>query len=132
VPAASRGDASVAAATGGGVGGTLLRWTVMLAVLAGLVRWRRSVGRALRSAWASSREHRRERAPRSSARVRRRGGPQLGTHALTLATSWRPDSPLLRTNPAHRRRRTAQRRQVLQRAARPAPTRRSVYDELWF
>jgi hypothetical protein len=122
----------VAAATGGGVGGTLLRWTVMLAVLAGLVRWRRGVGRALRWVWAASRAYRHERAPRSSTRVRRRGGPQLGTHALTLATSWRPDSPLLRSNPAHRRRRTAQRRQVLQRAARPAPTRRSVYDELWF
>jgi hypothetical protein len=67
-------------------------------------------------------------------RSRRRGGAgqQLGTHALTLATSWRPDSPLLRSTPTHRRRRSASRRAVLQRAAKPAPTRRSVYDELWF
>ncbi|HXA28294.1 MAG TPA: N-acetylmuramoyl-L-alanine amidase [Candidatus Angelobacter sp.] len=137
VPAAAHG-AVAAPSSGGSVGGTLLRWTILLALLAGLVRWRRGVGRGVGWAWAAAMAyaHRggargRERNPRGT-RVRRRGGPQLGTHALTLATSWRPDSPLLRANPSHRRRRSAQRRQVLQRAARPAPTRRSVYDELWF
>jgi hypothetical protein len=53
-------------------------------------------------------------------------------NALTLATSWRADIPLMQRSPLQRRRRSARRRAVLQRAARPAPTRRSVYDELWF
>jgi N-acetylmuramoyl-L-alanine amidase len=136
VPAGSRGGSTLAAGVaGGGVGGTLLRWTVTLALIAALLRWRRGVARALRWGWAAARAQLRRRTgaadPRRT-RTRTRRSPQLGTHALTLATSWRPDSPLLRTNPAHRRRRSTQRRLVLQRAARPAPTRRSVYDELWF
>ncbi|HZS14090.1 MAG TPA: N-acetylmuramoyl-L-alanine amidase [Candidatus Dormibacteraeota bacterium] len=124
------------AAAGAGAGATLLRWVVVLGLLAALVRWRRGVARGVRWAWAiacaQATNSRRGRPAPRRATVRRRGAPQLGTHALTLATSWRPDSPLLRSIPAHRRRRSTSRRLVLQRSARPAPTRRSVYDELWF
>jgi hypothetical protein len=108
-------------------------------VLAALVRWRCRVVPVVR--WAvvaaagvlSLESHD---GAGGARRARRRGGGAsrrgLGTHALTLATSLRPDSPLLRNSPAHRRRRSASRRAVLQRAAKPPPTRRSVYDELWF
>ena len=125
-----------AAAPGGSTGATLLRWTIALALLATLVRWRRLVGRGVASAWSTAWARAtaggRDGRDLRRSRVRRSGGRQLGTHALTLATSSRPDSPLLRSNPAHRRRRSASRRVVLERAARPAPTRRSVYDDLWF
>lgn len=136
LPAGAHPDAATAAASSGSAGASLLRWVIALAALASLVRWRRGVGRTLRWAWHTAATEYRDRRgapePRRRTSVRRRGGAALGTHALTLATSWRPDSPVLRSMPSHRRRRTAQRRLVLQRAARPAPTRRSVYDELWF
>jgi N-acetylmuramoyl-L-alanine amidase len=132
-PATGAGAAMV---SGGGAGGTLLRWTILLGLLAALVRWRRRVAPAARWAWARAMEVAGEGSggvqPRRARRRGGSGGRQLGTHALTLATSSKADSPLLRSNPAHRRRRSAQRRAVLQRAARPAETRRSVYDELWF
>lgn len=136
VPAGAHGGTAATAASTGSAGATLLRWVIVLGLLAALVRWRRGAGRALRWTWRTAhaeyvRRHGEQPDSRRTA-VRRRGGHQLGTHALTLATSWRPDSQVLRTMPSHRRRRTAQRRTVLQRAARPAPTRRSVYDELWF
>jgi N-acetylmuramoyl-L-alanine amidase len=133
VPAGAHPGGATVGATGS-AGATLLRWVIGLALIAALARWRRGVGRALGWAWRTAcAEYRRKRGERrTTSTVRRRGGRQLGTHALTLATSWRPDSPVLRSMPSHRRRRTAQRRLVLQRAARPAPTRRSVYDELWF
>jgi len=137
VPAGAHpGTAAAGTAPAGSAGATLLRWVIALGLLASLVRWRRGVARALRWAWRTAATEYRDRRgapePRRRTAVRRRGGAQLGAHALTLATSWRPDSPVLRSMPSHRRRRTAQRRMVLQRAARPAPTRRSVYDELWF
>jgi N-acetylmuramoyl-L-alanine amidase len=116
---------------GGGAGGTLLRWVIVLGLLAAAGRWRRRLLPVLRWAWAATwsatsgrhvPQHRRS----------RRGGRAVGTHTLTLATSWKADSTLARGAPAHRRRRNARRRAVLQRAATPPPTRRSVYDELWF
>ena len=123
----------------GSAGATLLRWVVVLGVLAALVRWRRRVTPVLHWVYvtaADSIERRRHpgAAGRSRAGTRRRGTAQrIGEGALTLATSWRPDTPLGRAlAPAQRRRRSARRRAVLQRAARPEPTRRSVYDELWF
>jgi N-acetylmuramoyl-L-alanine amidase len=133
-PAAAAVGNGVVPAASGSAGGTLLRWTVILGLLVALVRWRRGVARGLVLAWSAGREQwdRRHGGPAPRRTRVRRGGQRLGTHALTLATSWRPDSPLLRTSPSHRRKRSTQRRQVLQRAARPAPTRRSVYDELWF
>jgi hypothetical protein len=98
------------------------------------VRWRRRLAPLLRWAWAaawSATSNARGR-PQPQHRRSRRGGRAVGTHTLTLATSWKGDSAMFRSAPAHRRRRNARRRAVLQRAAPPQPTRRSVYDELWF
>jgi len=129
--------AGVAPADTGGAGGALLRWVVVLLVLAGLVRWRRRLVPAVRWAWTqgASLAAARQGPPRGRVRggASRRNGRPLGDHALTLATSWRSDSPLsMPMSSSQRRRRSARRRAVLQRAARPEPTRRSVYDELWF
>jgi N-acetylmuramoyl-L-alanine amidase len=119
------------APVGGVAGGMLLRWVIVVGLLAALVRWRRRVATVLRWAWATAGNIRGDRpAPRQRRAAHR--GSALGQHALTLATSWKGDSPLARVAPAHRRRRSARRRAVLQRAARPSPTRGSVYDELWF
>jgi N-acetylmuramoyl-L-alanine amidase len=132
---ATASAAGAGAGASGGAGGTLLRWALVLGLLAALVRWRRRLLPVVRWAWQAGGAVLSLDSRGNDRRRPRRGGGgrgQLGTHRLTLATSWRPDSPLLRTNPAHRRRRTASRRAVLQRAAKPVPTRRSVYDELWF
>ena len=119
-----------------GSGGTLLRCTLSLALLAALVRWRRRVIPAARWAYTTLSDALGEHTVPAPARTRARSGrrpTQLGGHALTLATSWRSDTLLTARNAStQRRRRSARRRAVLERAARPAPTRRSVYDELWF
>lgn len=126
---------SATSAAQGSAGATLLRWVVVLALLAALVRWRRRVVPAVRWAYATLAdalgEHPATAHPR--ARSGRRRAPALGAHALTVATTWRSDTPLSQRLPSsQRRRRSARRRAVLERAARPAPVRRSVYDELWF
>lgn len=125
---AATGGVSGAGLSGGSAFGTLLRWIIALAVLYVLVHWRRRVVVAVRWAYACAQED------RCAPRGRRRGGArQLRDYGATLATSWRPDTLLSRPlNASQRRRRSAKRRAVLQRAARPQPTRRSVYDELWF
>ncbi|HEV7678308.1 MAG TPA: N-acetylmuramoyl-L-alanine amidase [Candidatus Dormibacteraeota bacterium] len=121
-------------ADGGTTAGALLRWVIVLALIAAAVRWRRRLVPVLRWTWAAgwsaasaASGHKQPQHRRS-----RRGGRAVGTHTLTLATSWKSDSAISRSAPAHRRRRNARRRAVLQRAAPQAPTRRSVYDELWF
>jgi N-acetylmuramoyl-L-alanine amidase len=136
------GTATAAAATGAGAGGTLLRWMLTLGLLALAWRRRRSLLPALRWTYAHARHGFGDRqAPpmgttaRRRARSARHGGRDaaLTGHALTLATSWRSDAPLTeRLISATRRRKSARRRAVLMRAAHPGPTRRSVYDELWF
>ena len=119
---------------GGSAGATLLRWVVILAVLAALVRWRARVVPAMRWAYATLSEALGDHpGPTRSRGGGRRRGQALGAHALTLATTWRGDRPLTqRMSSSQRRRRSARRRAILERAARPAPARRSVYDELWF
>jgi N-acetylmuramoyl-L-alanine amidase len=118
---------------GGGAGGTLLRWAIFLGLLAAAVRWRRRLLPVLRWAWAAAWSATGAASGRQQPQHRRRrGGRAVGTHTLTLATSWKGDSALSRSAPVHRRRRNARRRAVLQRAAPQAPARRSVYDELWF
>jgi N-acetylmuramoyl-L-alanine amidase len=121
----------VAPGTGGG--GTVMRWLIVLSLLGALVRWRRRVAPVAVWAYAALRDVAwRQHAGRSRAGLRR-GRRQVAGHELTLATSWKSDSLLTRPmSTSQRRRRSARRRAVLQRAARPAPTRRSVYDELWF
>ena len=102
--------------------GGVLRWLIFLSLLAALIRWRRRVAPLVLSAYTAAGE-------RFGHPARRR----LRNRSLTLATSWKPDTLLIRPmSTSQRRRRSARRRAVLQRAARPAPTRRSVYDELWF
>jgi N-acetylmuramoyl-L-alanine amidase len=140
-PAPARpAGASASTATNGGAGTgqdghAVLRWTIILALMAALWRWRRRVapvvGWACRTAARALREQRgRSRRPRAAAGRRRR---PTTAYPLTLATSWASDGPLSRRMPTtQRKRRSARRRAVLQRAARPTPTRRSVYDELWF
>jgi N-acetylmuramoyl-L-alanine amidase len=136
------GTATTDARAPAGAGGTLLRWMLTLGLLALLWRWRRRTLPALRWTYAHVRHGIGDRpgsamgtSARRRARSDRHGGREvsLAGHGLTLATSWRGDAPLTqRLSATTRRRRSARRRAVLLRAARPAPTRRSVYDELWF
>jgi N-acetylmuramoyl-L-alanine amidase len=125
---ATSGALSGGTPAAGSAFGTLLRWVIALAMIAALVRWRRHVVPVVR--WAYTTVQERQRGPAG----RRRGGAgRLRDRGATLATSWRPDTLLGRPlSASQRRRRSARRRAVLQRAARPQPTRRSVYDELWF
>ncbi len=128
------GVATQARGGGSGVGGTLLRWVIVLGVLAALVRWRRRVAPVIVWTYRTVSEAIGPPQPRTGRqRAGARRSRQLAGHTLTLATTWKGDGPLTRSLAvSQRRRRSARRRAVLQRAARPQPTRRSVYDELWF
>jgi len=129
-----------AATPAGGGGSSLLRWFLVLVLLVAAVRWRRRLVPLARVAYAVARWAYftvdgliRQEPNRTRSGNRRSGRRALSGHALTLATSWRPDTPLARPmSQSQRRRRSARRRAVLERASRPQPTRRSVYDELWF
>jgi MYXO-CTERM domain-containing protein len=127
--------------TGGSAGGTLLRWAITLALLAALWRWRRRVVPTVRWTYMQIHDALGDRPTHMGTQARRRARAARGRgrevaltgYGLTLATSWCSDTPLSeRLGSVQRRRKSARRRAVLQRAARPAPTRRSVYDELWF
>jgi len=133
-PTAAHGaSATTAPGTTPGKGSSILRWFVVLALLAAAVRWRRRLLPVARWAYATVDSLIRQDPGRTRSGNRRSGRRTLSGHALTLATSWRPDTPLSRPmSQSQRRRRSARRRAVLERAARPQPTRRSVYDELWF